>query len=78
MQTNVKCLYLTILDHIVAVVPISKPTNWKVMMKLNQVKVYSHKLLGEVWTQSLANDCCDYAMTINDIRSKNCFKEGEP
>ena len=78
MQTNVKCPYLTILDHVVVVVPISQPANWKVTMKLNQVKVHSHKLLGEVCTRLLANDCCDYAMTINYVRSKNRFKEREP
>ena len=76
-ETNVKCAYLTIFDHVVVVVHISKPTNWKVTMEFNQAKVHSHKLLGVGWTRPPANDCCDCAMTANEIRSKNRFKEGE-
>ena len=36
--------------------------------------LYSHKLLGEVWTRSSVNDCCDYLIPVamNDVRSKNC------
>ena len=37
------------------------------MMKLNQVKVHSHKLLCQVWMRSLVDNCCDYAMTMNKV-----------